>query len=159
MRGKRRANVFVIGGVCALFSLLCALSLFAFPVAPGCAFADAAYLESPHTSDRGGAETRDLPLHTHYTPRYELVGHYSLGRRTRTLELYGEGEAEWAAASAVDRRLHKDAERASREAMRHAYRAYVVQSIRDVTEGGKNVFAEPDLLRDWRDALRPILSH
>ncbi len=158
MRDRRIANV--LGCVCALFPILCALSVFSFSAAPADAFADAEFLQVSRTPAPCRAETNDLPPSTHYAPpRHELAGHYSFARRTRSSELYGVSETEWSAASAVDRRLHKDAEKASREAIRHAYRAYVIQSIREATEGGKDVFAEPDLLRDWRDALRPILPH
>ena len=163
MRKGHRASVFVLGLLCALFSLLCPLSAFALPAASGGTFIDAEYLHASRNVDHRCAETtRDFPSRTHYaSPRYELAGHYSFDRRTRTRsgELYGVDEAAWSTATAVDRRFHKDAEKASREAIRHAYRAYIVQSVREVTEGGKNVFAEPDLLLNWRDALRPILPH
>lgn len=155
MRNRRGANGFVPGGLCLLIFLLCSLSFFVFPAAPAAAFAEAEYLQAPRAE-----ETRAFPFHTHYTPpRHEMAGNCLLDRRTRASELYGEGEAERIAASAVGRRFRKDAEKASREALRHAYRAYVVQSVREITEGDRNVFAEPDLLLNWCDALRPILPH
>ncbi|MDL2263277.1 hypothetical protein LJC31_01350 [Synergistaceae bacterium OttesenSCG-928-I11] len=162
MRDRCGAKIFAIAALCALLSLLCAFSAAALAPASAGALADAEYLHASRNVDQRRAETRDFPSRTHYAPpRYELAGHYSFDRRTRTRsgELYGVDETAWSTATAVDRRFHKDAEKASREAMRHAYRAYVVQSVREVTEGGKNVFAEPDLLLNWRDALRPILPH
>ena len=159
MRGRSRTNVFVLAALCALFSLLCALQAFASPHAS--ALADAAYFQPSRAVDRR-AEARDFPTRANYTPpRHELAGHYSFDRRTRgrSSELYGLDETDWSVVSKMDSRLRKDAEKASREAIRHAYRSYVAQFVREATEGGKNVFNEPDLLIDWRDALRPILPH
>jgi hypothetical protein len=146
--------------LCAIFILTSAVSTFALSFLPADGFSDAQYIQ-PAGSATDRAPVRD-PARVHYaSPRHELAGHSLFDRRARTRlsEFYGEDKAACLLASKAELRFRRDAEKASREAMRHTYAAYVVQSVRDVTEGGKNVFNEPDLLMDWRDALRPILPH
>lgn len=93
------------------------------------------------------------------SPRYELAGHYSLGSRSRSRssELCGLDESDWVAGSAVDRKLLKDAETASRNAFKHALKSYIALTVREITEGGKNETREVAFFSESRDALRPIL--
>ena len=60
-------------------------------------------------------------------------------------------------ASIVDNRLHKEAERVLRSEQQTTWRAYVREHLRSITGGGKNskIFS-PNLLKDRRDALRPV---
>ena len=59
--------------------------------------------------------------------------------------------------SVVNHRLHKEAEKALRSEQRATWRMYVTEHCRSMTDGGKNsrIYA-PNLLKDWRDALRPV---
>jgi hypothetical protein len=158
--GGKRTNVLLLCALCAFFTLLFAVPASALSLLSADGFSDAQYIR-PACGAGGRAPARE-PARAHYVPpRHELAGYLSFDcrARTRLSEFYGGDKAACQIASAAERRFRKDAENASREAMRHTYTAYVARSVREVTEGGKNVFNEPDLLMDWRDALRPILPH
>ena len=59
--------------------------------------------------------------------------------------------------SVVNNRLHKEAEQALQSEQQATWRAYVTEHLRSMTDGGKNSkISCPNLLKDWRDALRPV---
>ena len=59
--------------------------------------------------------------------------------------------------SIVNNRLHKEAERMLQSEQQATWRAYVTEHLRSMTDGGKNSkISSPNLLKDWRDALRPV---
>ena len=59
--------------------------------------------------------------------------------------------------SVVNNRLHKEAGRALQSEQQAAWRAYVTEHLRSMTDGGKNSkISSLNLLKDWRDALRPV---
>ena len=59
--------------------------------------------------------------------------------------------------SVVNNRLHKEAEKAMRSEQRATWRRYVTEHRRSMADGGKNSrISSPNLLKDWRDAMRPV---
>ena len=59
--------------------------------------------------------------------------------------------------SIVDNRLHKEADRVLQSEQHTTWRAYVKEHLRSISGGGKNSkISSPNLLKDWRDALRPV---
>jgi hypothetical protein len=57
----------------------------------------------------------------------------------------------------ANHKLYKEAKTALRSEQRAAWRTYVTEHRRSMTEGGKNAIkSSPNIFRDWRDALRPV---
>ena len=88
---------------------------------------------------------------------YESGGIIILDRVAKITDADGQIRVFRENPSVVIHRLHKEAEKALRSEQRATWRVYVTEHRRSMTDGGKNSkISSPNLLRDRRDALRPV---
>lgn len=89
------------------------------------------------------------------TSHYEVAKYYTLDYHTRTPEVLIASKAVWDKLSDEDKKIIKEAARASEEVQRKAWKEYEKKAIEAVKAKG-NVITEVTDLKPWQDAVKPL---
>ncbi|MDK2878413.1 MAG: hypothetical protein PWR06_1129 [Thermoanaerobacteraceae bacterium] len=89
------------------------------------------------------------------TSHYEVAKYYTLDYHTMTPEVVIASKALWDKLSDEDKKIIKEAARASEETQKKAWQEYEKKSIEAVKAKG-NVITEVKDLKPWQDAVKPL---
>nr|WP_246110755.1 TRAP transporter substrate-binding protein [Thermosediminibacter litoriperuensis] len=89
------------------------------------------------------------------TSHYEVAKYYTLDNHTRTPEVVIASKALWDKLSDEDKKIIKEAARASEEVQKKAWKEYEQRAIEAVKAKG-NIITEVTDLKPWQDAVKPL---
>ncbi|SHM16527.1 tripartite ATP-independent transporter solute receptor, DctP family [Caldanaerovirga acetigignens] len=89
------------------------------------------------------------------TSHYEVAKYYTLDNHTRTPEVLIASKALWDKLSEEDKKIIKEAARASEAVQKRAWKEYEQKAIEAVKAKG-NVITEITDLKPWQDAVQPL---
>ncbi|MDR1471309.1 MAG: hypothetical protein LBS75_02190 [Synergistaceae bacterium] len=104
----------------------------------------------------GSGSSSDMPQEGQ-NKFYDAAAGYAIARHPRIEEIHEVMKSPRGLLSRIERRMDREAAVTPRSARRNALRAYLAEHDRSITAGGKNsIISSANILKSWRDALRPL---